>query len=129
MCSPTNKIKLCTCETLVKPKTNFWVLLTKKKTKEFIVGEVTFDYRSIEKSYIQIHKEIEHQLNDHYPFDKPIEIKKADILKIITPTDNNPNGETFSFIFQNSKWKAFVSDFLTEYNYKTLFKGGVENVK
>ncbi len=128
MCTPTNQIKLCTCPSAEKPKNNYWVLLTKKDTEEYIIGEVTFNYRTTEKSYIQIHKELEQQLNAQYPFDKPIVLKEEDILKITIPTDGHPKGETFSYMFTNAKWEALVSDFLMEYNYKKKLKGRVDNV-
>ncbi|MBU2018704.1 MAG: hypothetical protein KJ941_03575, partial [Bacteroidetes bacterium] len=118
MCTPTKQIKLCTCPTAEKPKNNYWVLLTKINFEESIVGIVSINFRSTEKSYIQIHKELEQQLNAQYPFDKPIELKEEDILKIKIPTDGHPKGEIFSFMFSNSKWETFVSDSLTEYDYE-----------
>ncbi|MGJ8661318.1 MAG: hypothetical protein ACSHXL_04720 [Bacteroidota bacterium] len=123
MCTPTNQIKLCSCPTTEKPKNNYWVLLTKKGTEEYIIGEVTFDFRTTEKSYIQIHKESEQQLNEQYPFDKPLELKEEDILKIKIPTDDCPKGEKFCYLYKNSKWEVFVSDFLMEYSYEERLKG------
>jgi hypothetical protein len=123
MCNPTNKLILCTCEMSTKPKNNYWVLLTKKDTDDFIIGEVTFNFRTTEKSYIQIHKELEQKLNDQFPFDKPIELNEEDILKIKIPTDDHPKGEKFCYLYANSKWEGFVSDFLMEYSYEERLKG------
>jgi hypothetical protein len=125
MCNLTNKFILCTCEMSTKPKNNYWVLLTKKDTEESIVGEFSLDFRTTEKSYIQIHKELEQKLNEQYPFDKLLELKEEDILKIKIPTDDHPKGEKFSYMYTNSKWEAFVSDFLTEYDYEKKLKGSI----
>jgi|GEM_PF-2216205 hypothetical protein len=126
MCKLSNTFILCACAPGKKLKTNYWILLSKKKFTVDIIGEAFVDFRTFEKSYMQIHEELEQKLNYQYPFDKPLELKEEDILKIKIPTDIHPKGETFCYMYTNTKWETYISDPFTEHSYKKQNKGMVE---
>ena len=123
MCNPTNKIQLCTCTLGEELPENYWILhrYVGKKWEE-VIGEVVFPYAHNSKKYLAVHEIILNTLNAGIYFDKPIELKKKDILTL--NLKNKKQIEDYSFIYTGAKWKKYeLGPFELENHYDEKDEG------
>ena len=129
MCGISDKLTLCTCnEQDVMKMSDYWILYKPKKPK--IVGQTMLPYYWDEKEAELTRttaKKIQLILNQRDCFDKKLEIRKGDLLKLVfDKTSLDGRRKDYKFKFIENEW-VYLEDAANDIYFNELKKGKIEN--
>lgn len=132
MCTISNRLKFCTCNTLDQDELDhYWVLYRPKKHKAtFLVGEIAsnknwnlFQLESIESI-------LQKELNNPSAFDQVYQFQEGDLFTIcLNNLKSSAERMEFSFIFEDGSWSVEQFQGIPKYKFKKEATGKVEGVQ
>lgn len=126
MCTISNKLKLCTCNTKDATKLkNYWVLHRfVKGRKEVILGEAMWPYFNPLVNIKLNEKTLTDLLNEGNTFDFDIELKDKDLLHLAFTFKGNEEHNDYGFEYKNGKWKNVEYCWMSWYQQHEAYKEG-----
>jgi hypothetical protein len=138
MCTVSDKLKLCTCETEnVEKLKHYWILKRPTEKKHFMVGEILPPANIDENAYELNQKNILAQLNNGNCFDIELQHQENDILELhfafktgLKRLRNRFSGFedylVYAFKFKKGKWKEDYYDSF-DVDFDEIQKGKIIN--
>ena len=131
MCTLSNKIKFCTCDTEdVEQLKHYWKLYQKVQRNEYltVLGIAICPTSMRDNNYEQNNITLENRLNELDAFDFETSFNNGDVIEIVIQCgDSHLTTYEYTYKFKNKKWKKFKkTDFELQSKYQAVDSGSIK---